>query len=386
MEDFNVSDEQLKLEEYIYDADKQPDVDIINGGSILVNFLRSIKPGADLVGALAPTFSLKPFSFLEWISVLLEPKDFLLELPKIDSAEKRMLTVLRYVLEATATMPQNGVQQVKGYNSILGETFECSWKHESSTSSFFSEQVSHHPPISAAYIENKTAGIQIEIIFQPKVKFVGSFTGPYVQSHLEGNAYIHIPSLKEVYKVDFPHFVCRNLIFGGSYCELNDEMKITSSSGYEVIISYKSKSNNKLSGEVTLRKEKVCSFDGISNQKVTCTGKSNLVLFDIKNVKRSPRYVKPLSEQSTNESRRVWHTVTKSIYKKNLELATKYKTLIEENERKVKKERDSNGEKWTPRYFSVLKKEDGHAIHLGPSTLYYRYNDFEKFQSSDKAE
>lgn len=300
-----------------------------------------------------------------------------------------MIIVARYALEATSTMPQIGVQQVKGYNSILGETFSCTWKHENSTSTFVSEQVSHHPPISAAYISNETAGIQIEIIFQPKVKFVGSFSGPSVQSHIEGSAYIHIPSLNEVYKIDFPQFACRNLLFGGSYCELNDEMKIISSSKYETVVNYKVKSNNKLNGEIRLQKEKVVTFEGVSNQKVIGTNiKTNkeFVLLDCKSIKHPQKFVKPLIEQEANESRRVWHLVTKSIYSKNLDQATKYKTSIEESERKIKKERDSNNERWTPKLFKVLRRDDGTAIHLGNSTLYYRYNDFEKFKSTDKAE
>lgn len=41
----------------------------------------------------------------------------------------------------------------KPYNPILGETFACKVKGEKYTFSYVAEQVIHHPPISAFYVE-----------------------------------------------------------------------------------------------------------------------------------------------------------------------------------------------------------------------------------------
>lgn len=380
--------DQLHQEEYIYDATQQPTVDIVNGGGVLMNFLKSIKPGADLVGALAPTFSLKPKSFLEWMSELLQPKDFLLKASKISKPEKRMLSVLKYICEAIATMPQQGVQQVKGYNPILGETFECSWQHETSTTTFFAEQVSHHPPISASYIENKACGLQIEVVFQPKVRFHGSLSGPSVQSHIEGAIFIHLAPHKEKYEVRLPHFVCRNLLFGGSYCELNDEMTITCSNGMKSSITFKSKSKNKCAGQIVRgvhghSLDVVGRIDGVANEKLVIYQKDKpSLLMNAASIKTVNKIVKPVAEQEATESRRVWHAVTKCIFEKNLDQATKYKTLIEDQERSLKKERDSRGEKWTPKHFSVVQKNGKH-VPLGSSTPFYRYNKFNQFHDSE---
>mmetsp|Transcript_1952 Transcript_1952/g.7007 ORF Transcript_1952/g.7007 Transcript_1952/m.7007 type:complete len:383 (-) Transcript_1952:410-1558(-) len=344
------------------------------------------QPGADLVGALAPTFSLKPYSFLEWVSELLQPKDFLLKAPKISNPEKRMLSILKYICEAVSTMPQQGVQQVKGYNSILGETFECSWEHETSTTTFFGEQVSHHPPISACYIENKTCGLQIEIVFQPKVRFHGSLSGPSVQSHIEGAIFIHLVPIKEHYEVRLPHFVCRNLLFGGSYCELNDDLTITCSNGLKSTVNFRSKSKNKCTGQLVRpthnRDEVLYKIEGVSNQKLTVHHKDKpSLLMNAASIKTTKKNVKPVAEQTEIESRRVWHAVTKSIFEKNLDQATKYKTLIEDAERVLRKQRDSRGEKWTPTHFETVKK-NGKEIPLGNSTLYYRYKKFDHFHES----
>lgn len=64
---------------------------------------------------------------------------------------------------------ENGYLRTKPYNPILGEQFISSWKHATttatssgSTTSFVSEQVSHHPPCSAIHMENKSANFVLE--------------------------------------------------------------------------------------------------------------------------------------------------------------------------------------------------------------------------------
>lgn len=54
----------------------------------------------------------------------------------------------------------------KPYNAILGEVFRCKYYHEDSVSIFISEQVSHHPPVSATLLVNKERNISLQYVEQ----------------------------------------------------------------------------------------------------------------------------------------------------------------------------------------------------------------------------
>jgi hypothetical protein len=56
----------------------------------------------------------------------------------------------------------------KPFNPLLGETFE----YEEKDVKYISEQVSHHPPITAFYFEGK-AGFKVWSNIRPKSKFTG---------------------------------------------------------------------------------------------------------------------------------------------------------------------------------------------------------------------
>ena len=65
----------------------------------------------------------------------------------------------------------------KPYNPILGETFRCYWHHPSGSKTFYiSEQVSHHPPISAFYATNRQEGFTFSGTILAKSKFYGNST------------------------------------------------------------------------------------------------------------------------------------------------------------------------------------------------------------------
>lgn len=69
-------------------------------------------------------------------------------------------------------LPKQGIYGVKPYNPILGEQFYCYWKHRDSKTEFHAEQVSHHPPISAAHLLNKKKKLEFNGWIQPKI-FLG---------------------------------------------------------------------------------------------------------------------------------------------------------------------------------------------------------------------
>ena len=63
----------------------------------------------------------------------------------------------------------------KPYNPIIGEMFRCMWPNTANDSKtfFISEQVSHHPPVSAFYCSNRKDGYVIGGTILAKSKFYG---------------------------------------------------------------------------------------------------------------------------------------------------------------------------------------------------------------------
>jgi hypothetical protein len=70
------------------------------------------------------------------------------------------------------------LQCKKPYNPILGETFSCRWRGDGDSreheTQYISEQVSHHPPISAFHMSNRAAGIVVDGVVFPRSKFLGN--------------------------------------------------------------------------------------------------------------------------------------------------------------------------------------------------------------------
>jgi oxysterol-binding protein-related protein 8 len=63
----------------------------------------------------------------------------------------------------------------KPLNPILGEHFTCKWKFEDGSESLYlSEQVSHHPPMSAYFYMNPEHHIRIDGLLKPRSKFLGN--------------------------------------------------------------------------------------------------------------------------------------------------------------------------------------------------------------------
>ena len=63
----------------------------------------------------------------------------------------------------------------KPYNPVLGEFFRCFWEHpDHSRTWYLSEQVSHHPPITAFRFENRHQGWYVDANIYTKTKFLGN--------------------------------------------------------------------------------------------------------------------------------------------------------------------------------------------------------------------
>ena len=86
-------------------------------------------------------------------------------LPQQTDPVQRFLQLTKYFMSGWHIKPK-GVK--KPYNPVLGEFFRCKWTVDGTTSYYISEQVSHHPPISAYYFCNPEKGITTEGYLAPR--------------------------------------------------------------------------------------------------------------------------------------------------------------------------------------------------------------------------
>ena len=104
----------------------------------------------------------------------------------------------------------------KPFNPILGETFE--YLPVDGSFKFVSEQVSHHPPISAGFAQND----HFEWVGDTDVK--ASFWGKSMEFKALGTAYIKLLKHKDVITYKRPTISIQNIIIGTMYVDYYGEM------------------------------------------------------------------------------------------------------------------------------------------------------------------
>ena len=154
--------------------------DIVSNRSTLKEFLASIATiSGDLSNITAPPFVLAENSTVE-IPQYWADHPLLFAAPAAEeNPEKRALLVLKWFLGSLRNQQYAGRREEEGVkkplNAFLGELFFGSWKNEElGETRLVSEQVSHHPPITACYLWNEKHGIRAEGFTQQEITFNGS--------------------------------------------------------------------------------------------------------------------------------------------------------------------------------------------------------------------
>jgi len=345
---------QLEKEAHIYDPksffDKGEEGK--DSGSVLFQFIKSLKPGMDMTSIMCPTFVIRPISFLEFLTIYTQPSASLLHTSEESDVEKRMIDVAVWVISTLTITPQNGFAGIKPYNPILGEEFHCHWEHDDgSFTQLHAEQVSHHPPITALNFRNDKHGIR----YVSTGEFKAKFRGNYVDSAVEGNHILELQKYDEAYEVTWPTMVARGILWGNARIEHGSNLVIyCAKTGYKTQINF-DKSDHKLSGHVFKKKDKIFKIEGELTDKIYIMEEKNKasrrVLIDTTTQKREKYVVQDILSQSECESRRVWHSVTYALKTGDLDRAAKNKTEIEEHQRRLAKARKEKSETWVPKLF-----------------------------------
>ncbi len=153
-----------------------------------------------------------------------------LQIPDGKTKYDRLINVVKWYLSAF----KSRLTAKKPYNPVLGEIFQCLFtdstadQHEQQQQQqiiddcrplpwagnnnndviFFAEQVSHHPPVSAFYVENIKKKIQINGYGKTRSKFLGLSVGVETL----GNGLITLIDLNEQYKFTYPNACVKSIL------------------------------------------------------------------------------------------------------------------------------------------------------------------------------
>jgi len=327
------------------------------------SFLKSIASfNGDLSTMTAPAFILSTKSLTEFSSYWTEhPSVFVAPAAEKDAA-KRALLVLKWFISTLkqqyASRSEKLGSEKKPLNPFLGELFLGKWEDQAGTTQLVSEQVSHHPPVTAYGIWNNQHGVRLQGYNAQKASFKTTINVKQV-----GHAIYHIDAFKEDYLITLPSLHIEGLITGSPYVELNGSTYIQSSSGYTARIDYSGKgwvSGKKNTFSAVLypegkEKDVLYKIDGqwtdawqIKDAKT----KGVVETFDPKVTKTTPLIVAPIEEQDHFETRRAWKKVSDAINKGDMDTTSAEKTIIEMRQREMRKEEKDAGREWERKFFT----------------------------------
>lgn len=412
----------------LYEEEEEDLGSLENQGSVIKHLMSQIRIGMDLTKVVLPTFILERRSLLEMYADFFAHPDLFSSIPDYDTPEERMVQLVRWYLSAFHAGRKSSVAK-KPYNPILGEIFLCHWninnrscnnnnsnsnKSQSqqmnvsesndknmertysteSTSSvsdiekfsnqlpedsllFVAEQVSHHPPVSAFYAENRKKLISCCAHIYTKSKYLGLSVGV----HNIGQGVIRLLKHNETYVCTFPSAYGRSILTV-PWVELGGSVNITcQQTGYSASIEFVTKpfyggKKHRVMGEILRpNKEPFMSIDGEWNgvmySKTAPNSNKKQVFVDTTCLPVIPKHVRSISSQETFESRNVWKEVTRALKLRDVVSATAAKSFIEQRQRDLLKDRMEKGVKWRTRYFEAV--DDGWAyskpLELTPSGM-----------------
>jgi len=350
-----------------------------------------------------PAQLLEPRPNLEYWHYLDRPDTFI-SIGDSDDDLGRMLGTLRFWF--TKDLKYVKGKPCKPYNSTLGEFFRCNWKIEDThptlktpksapssaanslkgdgktvTVSYLTEQTSHHPPVSAFYVDCPEKGVSARGYDQLSAKFTGTSVRVLAGAHNLG-IFINLKNRdNEEYQLTHPAAYLGGILRGSLNVSVADSCFITCpKTGLKTILEYQEegwlgRSQNKVMGAIfkydpskdtitkikdVPEKEVLARIEGNWQDKVYYTlgskpyakvPEKNLII-DLNPLDPIPKIVPPLEDQLPNESLKFWDGVTNAIVGKQYGVATTLKTEIEEKQRAKAAERKAADKEWKPRFFT----------------------------------
>ncbi|KAI5308530.1 hypothetical protein KEM55_005484, partial [Ascosphaera atra] len=266
---------------------------------------------------------------------------------------------------------QQTIQTAKGDTTATGTANTT----ENVKVSYLTEQTSHHPPVSAFYIDCPQRGVVARGFDQISAKFTGTSVRVSPGQHNLGIFITLKQRDDEEYRLTHPDAYLGGLLRGALSVSVADTCYITcprtrikailtylpegwlGSAQHKivgVIFKYDPENDDKTKIKEVPEEDVLARIEGCWWGKIyyTLTGYDKKeLLIDVSPLYPVPKEVPPEDQQLPNESRKYWSGVTNAILTKEYSLATKRKQELEENKRREAAERQEKNEEWVPRFF-----------------------------------
>ena len=162
--------------------------------------------GKDLTHLSVPILFMEPITMLQKVAECLEHEECLRKAAASPDPLVRMAYVITFMIAQYSSI----VNRIKKpFNPILGETYE----YVTHNYKFFSEQVSHHPPISTCHCHSDL----YEFWMHTHLKF--SFWGKTFEGTPLGSLNVYLKKFNERYIVSRPKTYCGNIIIGKMFLD-----------------------------------------------------------------------------------------------------------------------------------------------------------------------
>ncbi|XP_063174199.1 oxysterol-binding protein-related protein 6 [Candoia aspera] len=188
-----------------------PDTSNINLWNILRNNI-----GKDLSKVSMPVELNEPLNTLQHLCEELEYSELLDKAAETDDPYERMVLIAAFATSGYASTYYRAGS--KPFNPVLGETFECI--REDKGFRFFSEQVSHHPPISACHCESKN------FVFWQDIRWKNKFWGKSMEILPIGTLNVTLPKYGDCYVWNKVTTCIHNILSGRRWIEHYGEVTI----------------------------------------------------------------------------------------------------------------------------------------------------------------
>uniref|UniRef100_A0A1A8KWB2 Oxysterol-binding protein n=1 Tax=Nothobranchius kuhntae TaxID=321403 RepID=A0A1A8KWB2_NOTKU len=187
--------------------------------------------GMELSKIAMPVVFNEPLSFLQRISEYMEHTHLIHKACSLSDSIERMQVVAAFAVSAVASQWE---RTGKPFNPLLGETFELTREDEGYR--LISEQVSHHPPVSAFHVESLKREFEFHGSIYPKLKFWGKS----VEAEPKGTMTLELLKHKEAYTWMNPMCCVHNIILGKLWIEQYGAVEITNhSTGDTCVLNFK---------------------------------------------------------------------------------------------------------------------------------------------------
>lgn len=186
------------------------------------SFLRS-SIGKDLSRVAVPVYFNEPISMIQKVAEILEYEGLLAQADQESDSQRRLALVSAFAIAQFASSQD---RVAKPFNPILGETYELVREEFR----FVGEQVSHHPPVTAAH----ASSAHYEFYMQSRT--IPAMSGNCMRAGNEDLQHVRLKSTGEHFTVTRPVTLLNNVLIGTMYTEHTGEMRVTNHASGEVCL------------------------------------------------------------------------------------------------------------------------------------------------------